>query len=56
MSFEYKNLKITRKAIPADGTTEVSVAVISTGRIKGDEQEHRFKGAKYRNKNWSAVE
>jgi len=36
-TFEYKNLTITPKKIPADGTAEVSVVVTNTGKMKGDE-------------------
>jgi beta-glucosidase len=36
-TFEYKNLRITPKEIPADGTAEVEIDITNSGKVKGDE-------------------
>jgi beta-glucosidase len=36
-TFEYKNLKIMPKEINADGTAQVEIDIMNTGKIKGDE-------------------
>jgi beta-glucosidase len=36
-TFEYKNLRIIPEEIPADGTTQVEIDIVNTGKVKGDE-------------------
>ncbi len=36
-TFEYKNLRIEPKEIPANGTAQVEIDITNTGKVKGDE-------------------